>query len=432
MMYPSDGMLYPQQPEPGLLGQAPQPQQQGGLLGLSNQDLLMLGLAMIGSDGSNVGQALSGAFGAISKNQQIQQQAQQAQQKLLLDQYRAGIYERQIAAQEAAQQLQQRKYQQDADKYNRQLDAQQQINALIGEEPNMINGFQGTGYQGGGMSQQELAVRMAPLLAQAGDNAGLLGVSKGSYGQPITMLDEQGQPVAVQLDNYGNAQPLEGYTPLLRKGMQITTSPGGGLSISEGGYEMPGGGQRQSTATAQTNRLQDDVTNALQTLNALDAIANNYSAQALTYPGQLRGAVGVQLGKLTGKSGDKEYIEKQTAFKNSVNQFFNQYRKLITGAAASEKELAGLKESILNTDQSPEQFESAYKQFRALTVKSMEISQQLLREGIPIGSPQYGEEMDRRLGLGGGGVQTGNVPTATAAPSASATQRPANDPLGIR
>ena len=116
MMYPSDGMLYPQQPEPGLLGQAPQPQQQGGLLGLSNQDLLMLGLAMIGSDGSNVGQALSGAFGAISKNQQIQQQAQQAQQKLLLDQYRAGIYERQIAAQEAAQQLQQQKFGQEQDK----------------------------------------------------------------------------------------------------------------------------------------------------------------------------------------------------------------------------------------------------------------------------------------------------------------------------
>lgn len=429
MMYPDSGMLYPQQPEPGLLGQAPQPQQQGGLLGLSNQDLLMLGLAMIGSDGSNVGQALSGAFGAISKNQQLQQQSQQAQQKMMLDQYRAGIYERQIAAQEAAQQLQQQKFGQEADKYNRQLDAQQQINALVGEEPNMINGFQGTGYQGGGMSQQELAVRMAPLLAQTGDNAGLLGVSKGSYGQPITMLNEQGQPVAVQLDNYGNTRPIDGYTPLVRKGTQITTSDG--TTISEGGYEVPGGNMRQGTTTAQTNRLQDDITNSLQTLNALDGIANNYSAQALTYPGQLRGAVGVQLGKLTGKSGDKEYIEKQTAFKNSVNQFFNQYRKLITGAAASEKELAGLKESILNTDQSPEQFESAYKQFRALTVKSMEISQQLLREGIPIGSPQYGEEMDRRLGLGGGGVQTANVPSATAAPAAT-TPPPDNDPLRIR
>lgn len=43
-----------------------------------------------------------------------------------------------------------------------------------------------------------------------------------------------------------------------------------------------------------------------------------------------------------------------------VEQFFNQYRKLITGAAAAEKELAALREATINGKLGPQEFMSRY------------------------------------------------------------------------
>ena len=43
-----------------------------------------------------------------------------------------------------------------------------------------------------------------------------------------------------------------------------------------------------------------------------------------------------------------------------VEQFFNKYRKLITGAAAAESELKALREATINSSLGPQEFQSRY------------------------------------------------------------------------
>ena len=71
-----------------------------------------------------------------------------------------------------------------------------------------------------------------------------------------------------------------------------------------------------------------------------------------------------------------------TKFKQNINQIFNAYRKSITGAAASEREMSDLKRSMFNEDQSPVQFEAAFDEFRSELNRSQRLRRKLLREGV--------------------------------------------------
>lgn len=65
-----------------------------------------------------------------------------------------------------------------------------------------------------------------------------------------------------------------------------------------------------------------------------------------------------------------------------IDQYFNAYRKSITGAAASEQELKMLKDSVINGDLSWPEFQASLGQIIDKTNRELRLERRLLREGI--------------------------------------------------
>lgn len=236
-------------------------------------------------------------------------------------------------------------------------------------------------------------LNMARLMAATGNYDKLPDIisPKEEYGAPYQAIDESGKPSYFQVNKTGGTRRIEGYAPIPKKGTSLTTDPlTGQIIFEQGGWD---GGLTQPVAT----QVQKDLIGLQDSLSKLDQVANDYQGKYLTYYGQARGVKGSFLGKLTGESGDKDFIKGKTKFANQVEQLFNQYRKEITGAAASVQELDRLRKSLLNTDQSPEEFEASYEQFRELVERSIIAKETLLQQGFKTGSKDFGREMDKVL-----------------------------------
>lgn len=93
-------------------------------------------------------------------------------------------------------------------------------------------------------------------------------------------------------------------------------------------------------------------------------------------------------------------LQQATRFKQGIEQIFNQYRKEITGAAASVQELERLKEAMMNADLSPTQFESSYNEFIAKIMRGQKIAAQMAREGYDPSKDENAEMFDRMWNAG--------------------------------
>jgi hypothetical protein len=96
--------------------------------------------------------------------------------------------------------------------------------------------------------------------------------------------------------------------------------------------------------------------------------------------------------RLTGELSEEQTkaLKQYTAFTNSVEQAFNQYRKEITGAAAAVAELKTLKESMFNTKMSPSQFEAALATYKSSLLRVRRLKLALMRRGFT----DFGVESD--------------------------------------
>lgn len=77
-------------------------------------------------------------------------------------------------------------------------------------------------------------------------------------------------------------------------------------------------------------------------------------------------------------------LQVANAYLNSVEQFFNTYRKDITGAAAAEKELERLRASFINSDLSPSQFKGALDQLLSKYTSEAEFNKNVLNKGLDV------------------------------------------------
>lgn len=87
-----------------------------------------------------------------------------------------------------------------------------------------------------------------------------------------------------------------------------------------------------------------------------------FEPEFLTYMGKAKGDVFKQLDKL-GMSSDAQqaFIRRLSRWEQANEQFFNQYRKLITGVAAGEKEIGWLQTSIPSSKDSPATYKAKIK-----------------------------------------------------------------------
>jgi len=163
---------------------------------------------------------------------------------------------------------------------------------------------------------------------------------------------------------------------------------------------------------AATTETQKDLQDRELGLQQLGQIRDNFKSNYFTYPGQaalwaskqaeklqgipgLGSAADLAAGAATGMDTNQraDYIRNATDYLNGVEQFFNKYRKEITGAAAGEKELADLKKSSLNEDMSPSELMGALDQLVSKYTSDAEFKKNVLNKGLnttPGTSPDSG------------------------------------------
>jgi hypothetical protein len=220
----------------------------------------------------------------------------------------------------------------------------------------------------------------------------LNGSINPSYGRPFQTKDPKtGKPAMAVIDQKtAKIKFLDDVAPPDQAGLFVQTPDG--TVIAQG---KAGDVQQMMSKPSQkaVGDFQEGISKTFETLGDLDQIAKTYGDQYLTYTGGAQQWVDQKLDK-AGLLQDSEFLKGATTFKTGLDQFFNAYRKEITGAAASVQELDRLKASIMNSDMSPAEFKATYAAFREKIDRGLGIKQKLLREGIPAGSKEFGSKFD--------------------------------------
>jgi hypothetical protein len=154
--------------------------------------------------------------------------------------------------------------------------------------------------------------------------------------------------------------PNNPYMEDFAKGYEPKEASKGGINITnvvpgtdeEGNVVFPGGTKGQGD-------IQERLATQQQALRDLTTIKNNVNTDLLGVFGRLETGIARASDQIgTASDSQKARIDAAENLITPVEQFFNQYRKQITGAAASEKELAKLRETFINGDLGPQAFES--------------------------------------------------------------------------
>jgi len=159
-----------------------------------------------------------------------------------------------------------------------------------------------------------------------------------------------------------------------RTGMRVTVDKDGNVTLEQG---VEGGGIEKSTRGS----LEKEIITLETNLADLKAIGSSFSKSYLTYQGKIARWTLKELDKMNvdvGKGG-KEFISGARMFTENVEQVFNTYRKLITGAQAAIKEIEMLRESILNKKLTPSELDASYNRYvnqieRQVALKRMMLS----------------------------------------------------------
>lgn len=134
-----------------------------------------------------------------------------------------------------------------------------------------------------------------------------------------------------------------------------------------------------------TTKQQETVLDTQNQLDSLNYIKSLYSPDYLTYRGGAEAFAANVLNKMDPNQ-RSQFASRRANFISQTQQYFNAYRKWATGAAASEKEMNWLQESVPSADDSPQEFE-AKLQTTQQRVKKVNIrSQMALRSGIQPGA----------------------------------------------
>lgn len=180
------------------------------------------------------------------------------------------------------------------------------------------------------------------------------------WSKPFAGQNAQGQEVLLQSNDLGNVRQVDGFKPRARQaGLSLSTSPDGSVTLTQGNVPA------EQLTKQNRNKVQSGILKAEKSLLDLDGIGKTFSDEFLTFGGKAKAGVGSFLDKTGLDVGQslQDFNAKRVGFVNNVRQFFNTYRKDITGAAASVQELEFLMKSMLNENLGPDEFKSAYDQF---------------------------------------------------------------------
>lgn len=164
-----------------------------------------------------------------------------------------------------------------------------------------------------------------------------------------------------------------------KQGPAFTVSPDGTVTYSTTG--LPSSVQGDIAGRA---------VNAERTLAQFDSILEDFKPQFLTYFGRGSAAVGGQLDRLGVSQNELvQFNAERARFIQSLEQQFNEYRRQITGAAASIKEMADLKKAFISGDLGPQEFLSRIRQLQETMALEIELHNRLVGQRIVPGTMTY-------------------------------------------
>lgn len=161
------------------------------------------------------------------------------------------------------------------------------------------------------------------------------------------------------------------------------------------------GGDVGALTSSNTTKAQAATMESAAQIQSLIDIKKAYKPEFLTYGSQAENAVtstGEKLG-ISLSPEQKQDLREKRVFGSRVKQAFNTYKKLITGAAAGEREIKDLEESFLNSNLSPTQFEAQLDDLIYQSALAVKLNQKFLQKGV---SPKQRQDLIKE--------QTLNVP----------------------
>ena len=181
---------------------------------------------------------------------------------------------------------------------------------------------------------------------------------------------EQKTPITLNLSNKEDLQKFkelksQGFYEVGKPGVQATSLAGiSGVpktTLTEAGKKLIGAEELQLT---------------------LGDMENLFEPEFLTYIGKGKKFVSDTLSK-AGYSNEQidAFAQRKAVWDQSVEQYFNQYRKLITGVAAGEKEIGFLERSIPSKNDAPNVFMAKVRLQRKLNDAIIERSKRYLSGG---------------------------------------------------
>ncbi|MCK5602754.1 hypothetical protein KAR91_12815 [Candidatus Pacearchaeota archaeon] len=209
---------------------------------------------------------------------------------------------------------------------------------------------------------------------------------KGPKRGRLTAGVDGGKPGFFQQDpRTGDLARVPGAQPTPKKGISVTTP--GGTSIQIGGS----GEQTTPLDKVGARKEKTEIIKAEKTLATIASINKLYNPDYFTYEAaglQWLSSKAKKLG-ISKSAAVKKMTQGRTKLFNEIRQFFNAYRKDITGAAASITELELLMLSTINPDQDSDDFEASLEQLTEATLRGRRLHQRILREGVPVNSDEY-------------------------------------------
>ena len=192
-----------------------------------------------------------------------------------------------------------------------------------------------------------------------------------------------GQPGFYQFSNGQLVGKVEGINPPAQTG--VVVGPDGTVTIGA------------PLASSNVAKAQEKVTTAMDNLARLREIRTTFDPQFLTYLGQGRQALlrTKERAGVTLDPSEQQSVGQYRQFSEGVDQFFNQYRKDITGAAAAVSELSSLKDAILNKDLSPTEFIASFDRLVNESTRTINIQNALLEQGLSPSSKAFQQQADQ-------------------------------------
>ena len=217
------------------------------------------------------------------------------------------------------------------------------------------------------------------------------GLTRGPEFQPASDILGNIDTSALEWEGFDNTPVLDVSRPGSMHHLKgLYENPDFIMSqMEEGG--LPGMGEGGiGLGKPAESEIQKSIISTDNMLRRMEKIGTIFKPRDFTYAGQADAWLGSQQAKITGDAPEhvKREVARRRQLYNAVEQVFNDYRREITGAAASVTELNKLKEAIVNMDLSPVDFQASYNLFLDDLRRKRRDHIATLRGGLPQ-SEQY-------------------------------------------